>query len=148
MFFRVLASYHTSGRDCLRKNAIFSKFDLWWPLMTSILTWPENDLSKSLRSCRGLSYAVYCLSLRSVVFEVGGGQKPSPARNWTFQSPPGIWVSRNIWNALNVSIEQNCITVPLVSYASILGACLNAQCRSYLCIFLTIMLYHSNVVMS
>ena len=70
---RILLSYHTYGdnSDCLRKIAIFSKFDLWRPLVTSILTWPENDLSKSLRSRRGLSYAVCCLSLSSVAFEFG-----------------------------------------------------------------------------
>ena len=49
------------------KVAIFSKVDLWWPLMTSILTWPENDLSKSLRYRDGLSYVVYRLSLSSVL---------------------------------------------------------------------------------
>ena len=48
------------------KIAIFSKVELWWLLVTSILTWPENNLRKSLRSCRGLSNAVYWLSLSSV----------------------------------------------------------------------------------
>ena len=43
--------------------AIFSKFDLLWPLVTSILTSPENDLCKSLRSLFGLSNAVCRLSL-------------------------------------------------------------------------------------
>ena len=77
-FFRILPS---------EKIAIFSKFDLWWPVVTSTLTWPENDLYKSLRPHRGLYYAIYCLSLRSVVFEIRRGEllKPPPrATNWTF----------------------------------------------------------------
>ena len=58
--FSILPSHHTFGdnSDCLRKIAVFSKFDHWWPLLTSILTWPENDLSKSLRSRRALCYTV------------------------------------------------------------------------------------------
>ena len=47
---------------------IFSKADPCRPLVTSILTWPENDLCKNLRSCRGLSNVVYRLSLNSVFF--------------------------------------------------------------------------------
>ena len=65
-----IAIFHVSFLKCglfAGKIAIFSKFDLWWPLVTSILTWPENDLSKSLISYRRLSYAVYRLSLSSVV---------------------------------------------------------------------------------
>ena len=45
-----------------------AKFDIWCPLVTSILTSPENDLSKSLRHRRGLSHAVYRLSLSSIIF--------------------------------------------------------------------------------
>ena len=39
--FRILLSYYSFGgnSDRLQKIAIFSKFDLWWPLVTSILTW-------------------------------------------------------------------------------------------------------------
>ena len=29
----------------------FGKFDLWWPLVTSILTWHQNDLWKYCRAC-------------------------------------------------------------------------------------------------
>ena len=69
-FFLIFPSYHSSGEnsDCWWKIAIFSKVELWWLLVTSILTWPENNLRKSLRSCRGLSKAVYWLSLSSVFF--------------------------------------------------------------------------------
>ena len=52
------------------KIVILPKFDIWWPLVTSILTWPENDLCKSLRSRRGPSNAPCLLSLSSVVFEI------------------------------------------------------------------------------
>ena len=77
--------------------AIFSKFDLWWPLVASILAWPENGLLKCLRSRCGLSYALYRSSLSSVVFEFGGRgpKRPPSARNWTFQSPPGIGLKLN-----------------------------------------------------
>ena len=65
VFLRILPSYHPFGdnSDCLREIAIFSKFDLWRPLVTSKLVWPENDLYKSSRSRRDLSYAVYRLLL-------------------------------------------------------------------------------------
>ena len=56
-FFRILPSYHTFGdnSDCSqKKNVILSKLDLWWHLVISILVWPKNDLSESLRSRRGL----------------------------------------------------------------------------------------------
>ena len=49
---------------------ILLKFNIWWPLVTSILTWPENDLCKSLRSRRSLSNDFCRLSLSSVVFEI------------------------------------------------------------------------------
>ena len=80
-FFLILPSYDTFGdnSDCLRKNRCFLKV---LNLVTSgdlaILTWPENNLSKSLRSRRGLSYAVYRLSLRCLVFEFGGGGGGTP----------------------------------------------------------------------
>ena len=50
--FGIPFSYHTfADNACLWKIAIFSEFDLWWPLST----WPENDLYKSLKSCCHLS---------------------------------------------------------------------------------------------
>ena len=97
-FCRILPSYHTFG-----DNWLFSKkwyfLDIWplvTPVVTSILIWPESDLSKSLRSRRGLSFAVYRLSLSTVVFEFGrgGGRKGPLGQNWTFQGPPGIGLSR------------------------------------------------------
>ena len=38
--FWIFPAYHTFGDngDYLQKNTIFSNFDLWWPLVTSILT--------------------------------------------------------------------------------------------------------------
>ena len=65
-------------------------FYIWWPLVTSILTWPEKFLCKSCRSLPDLSYAVCRLSLRCLVFEIWRGPKRPPAQNRTFQSPPGI----------------------------------------------------------
>ena len=67
------------------KITIFSKFHLWWPLVISILSWPENGLGKTLRSCHFISNAVYHLSLSSEVFEIRWGfWSPLPATNWTF----------------------------------------------------------------
>ena len=77
-FSLILPSYHTFGdnSDCSRKNRYFLQN---WPLVTSILTWPENGLSKSLTSRRGLSNVVCRWSLGSVVFEIRGGfLKPPP----------------------------------------------------------------------
>ena len=62
-----------------------------WPLVTSILTWPENNLSKSLRYRRGLSYTLYRLSLSNVVFELGGGggdKAPPPPETEPFRARP------------------------------------------------------------
>ena len=87
-FRRIFPSYHIFGDNsaCLRKITIFSKLHLSWPLVTSILTWPETDLCKALRSCHGISYAAYRLSLSSEVFEIGWGflKPPPPATNRTF----------------------------------------------------------------
>ena len=65
------------------EKVVFSKkFALWWPLVTSILTSPENDLSESLRALRSLSNVtnVICrLSKTTVVFFY---------IRWGFWSPP------------------------------------------------------------
>ena len=53
-FFLAIILLEIIANVC-EKTAIFSKFDLWWPLVTSILTWPGNDLYKSWRSRRSLS---------------------------------------------------------------------------------------------
>ena len=84
VFFLTLPMCHTFGINshCLRKIPIFSEFDLRWPLVPSTSTWPENNLCKSLRSLRGLSKAICCLSLSSVVFL--DTMKPPPAINWPF----------------------------------------------------------------
>ena len=119
-FFLILPSYHTFGdnSDCWQKSAIFSKFDLWWPMVTTIMTWPENYLSKSLRSRRGQSYAVYRSSLSSVVFVFRGGKskKAPSARNWTFQSPPGIGLktyltTQLIWQSTQCLSDEMCSKV-------------------------------------
>ena len=54
-------------------------FWVWWPLLTSFLTWPKNDRSISCRSHLNLSNAVYCLSLRCAVLEISGGCFHPPA---------------------------------------------------------------------
>ena len=83
---RILPSYRIlrDNSDCLQKIAIFSKFDLRWPLVVAILTWTEKDFCKSLRSRRGLSYTFYCCLLSIAVFEIRGVSEPLPATNWTF----------------------------------------------------------------
>ena len=64
--------------------------------MTSILTWSENVLCKSCRSSNDLSNAVCRLLLRCVFFRYEGAEKAPPAQNRTFQSPPGIGLSRSL----------------------------------------------------
>ena len=89
-FFQILLSYHTFGDNsvCLRKITIFSKFHLWWPLVISILSWPENGLGKTLRSCHFISNAVYHLSLSSEVFEIRWGfLKPPPRHKLNLLAP-------------------------------------------------------------
>ena len=64
------------------KKSLFSlRLDLWWPLVTSILTWFENNLCKILRSHRGLSNAFCWLSLNSVVFLDTRGVSEAPPRH-------------------------------------------------------------------
>ena len=95
--FQIIPTYNTFGdnSECLQKIVIFSKFELWWPLVTSILTWPENDLSKTWRSHRGLSDAAYRLSLGSLVFEIIRWFPKPSTTNRTFQSPPRIGLKVN-----------------------------------------------------
>ena len=70
------------------KITIFSKFHLWWPLVISILSWPENGLGKTLRSCHFISNAVYHLSLSSEVFEIRWGfLKPPPRHKLNLLAP-------------------------------------------------------------
>ena len=57
LFFQAIIPLETIAIVCEKKR-FFSIFDLWWPLVTSILNWPENSLSKSLRSRHILFYAV------------------------------------------------------------------------------------------
>ena len=76
-FFLAIILLEIIANVC-EKTAIFSKFDLWWPLVTSILTWPRNDLYKSWRSRRSLYNAVCRMSLRCVVFEISGGGRIGP----------------------------------------------------------------------
>ena len=76
-FFLAIILLEIIANVC-EKTAIFSKFDLWWPLVTSILTWPGNGLYKSWRSRRSLSNAVCRMSLRCVVFETSGGGRIGP----------------------------------------------------------------------
>ena len=90
LLFQILLSYHTFGDNsvCLRKITIFSKFHLWWPLVISILSWPENGLGKTLRSCHFISNAVYHLSLSSEVFEIRWGfLKPPPRHKLNLLAP-------------------------------------------------------------
>ena len=54
-------------------NPILRKFDLFWPPVTSNLTWSKNDPSIFCRTCHSLSNAVYRLSLSFLVFEFSGG---------------------------------------------------------------------------
>ena len=63
-------------------NLILRKFDLFWPPVTSNLTWSKNDLSIFCRTFHGLSNALYRLSLSFLVFEFsgGGGHPPPPPR--------------------------------------------------------------------
>ena len=59
-------------------SLILRKFDLFWPSVSSNLTWSKNDRSIFCRNCRGLSNAVCRLSLSFLVFEFSGGGHPPP----------------------------------------------------------------------
>ena len=61
-------------------SPILRKFDIFWPPVTSNLTWSKNDLVIFCRTCHGLSNAIYRLSLSFLVFEFSGG---------AFIRPPG-----------------------------------------------------------
>ena len=78
-------------------SPILRKFDLFWPTYDRKFDLIKNDLSIFCRNCRGLSNAVYRLSLSFLVFEISVGAvirpPPPPAvRRWL--RPPavcGIW---------------------------------------------------------
>ena len=55
------------------KTIIFRKFDLWWPLLTSIFTWAKNDRNDFERAHKQLSIAVSSGLLAFLVFELEGG---------------------------------------------------------------------------
>ena len=66
-------------------SPILRKFNILWPPVTSNLTWSKNDKSICYRTCRGLSKAVYRLSLSFFVFELSGGRvsaRPRRAGRW------------------------------------------------------------------
>ena len=75
---------------------IFRKFDLFWPPVTSNLTWSKNDLGIFFRTWHGLSNAVYRLSLSFLVFESSGGGRSSapPGRAKVAQTPGRARVKR------------------------------------------------------
>ena len=58
-------------------NLILRKFDLFWPTVTSNLTWSKNEISIFCRTCHGLFNALYRLSLSFLVFEFSGGGRSS-----------------------------------------------------------------------
>ena len=71
-------------------SPILRKFDLFWPPVTSNMTWSKNDLSIFCRTRHGLSNSVYRLSLSFLVFEfTGWGQSsaPPPGRAKVAQTP-------------------------------------------------------------
>ena len=61
------------------KQSFFEKFDLWWPLLTSIFTWAEHDRNDFEWVHKGLSIAVSPGLLAFLVFELDGG--------WSFWPP-------------------------------------------------------------
>ena len=58
-------------------SPILRKFDIFWPPVTSNLTWSKNDPSIFCRTCHDLSNAVYRLSLSVLVFEFSGLRPPA-----------------------------------------------------------------------
>ena len=83
-------------------NLILRKFDLFWPPVTSNLTWSKNDLSIFCRTCHGLSNALYRLSLSFLVSEFSGGaviRPPPPGRAKVAQTPGRARVK---WNKVAV----------------------------------------------
>ena len=73
-------------------SPILRKFDLFWPPVTSNLTWSKNYRSIFCRTCGGLSNAVYRLSLSFFVFEFFlegvAGIRPPAVRRWL--RPPTV----------------------------------------------------------
>ena len=70
-----------------------AKFDLWWPLMTWLLTWPKNDLS-SCHEFNALSNASYCVSLHGLGAALEGGVQTHtpPAGRAEHGSGVGEWI--------------------------------------------------------
>ena len=66
--------YHNFGYFFLPKNALFFKiFHICLPTVTSILTWPENDIGRTCIYSNDLSKTVKKLLLRSVIFRYSMG---------------------------------------------------------------------------
>ena len=76
-----------------RKISHSAKFDLWWPLVTSILTWAKNNWNTlECAHCKQLK-DFFCVFLSPLVFELGAvviftPPPPSlPGRRWLRWSP-------------------------------------------------------------
>ena len=98
----------------------FGKFDLWWPLVTWILTWPQNDLCKYCRAWKELSNTFFAFSLGHIVSEISRGRVPAtpPAvRSWP--RPPSVRGLRSLHppEAMNQLTFEICMLInPMLDY--------------------------------
>ena len=83
-----------------KKYRIFSKFDLWWPLVTLILTWGKTDRSSFEMIFDELSNAYFRFVLRLLGAELdGASRRPPPLRGRprTFRSTGPVRVKNLSW---------------------------------------------------
>ena len=89
-------------------SPILRKFDLFWPPVTSNMTWSKNDLSIFCRICRGLSNTVYRFSLPFLVFKFSGGRasaRPPPP-------PPRAvrrWLRLELFSGVEIPMEMDMV---------------------------------------
>ena len=103
------------------KNSPISRtFDLFWPPVTSNLTWSKNDLSIFCRTCRDLSNAVYLpLPLVAIFLSFRRWLRPPAMRGLTLAAqrvlvmhPSGFTKKKKQLGNESVDRNETCYTLP------------------------------------